>query len=72
MCIRDRRIYLGNLKAGPHELVAFFVGEGPHERDYRRGTTVKFEKTTDAKYIELQIKDFTGNLRPEFNVRVWQ
>ena len=67
-----QRIYLGNLKAGPHELVAFFVGEGPHERDYRRGTTVKFEKTTDAKYIELQIKDFTGNLRPEFNVRVWQ
>ncbi len=67
-----QRLYLGNLRAGPHELVAFFVGKGPHDRDYRRGTTVKFEKGTDPKYIELQIKDATGKLQPEFSVKVWQ
>jgi len=67
-----QRIYLGNLRAGPHELVAFFVGGGPHERDYRRGTTLKFDKSTDPKYIELQIKDSTGKLQPEFSVKVWQ
>src|SRR5579863_4276396 len=38
------RVYVGNLKAGPHELVAFFSGQGPHERDYRRGATIKFQK----------------------------
>ena len=67
-----QRLYLGNLRAGPHELVAFFTGKGPHDRDYRRGATVKFDKSTDAKYIELQIKDSTGALQPEFAVKLWQ
>ncbi len=67
-----QRIYLGNLRAGEHQLVAFFVGQGPHERDYRRGATVKFDKSVDPKYIELQIKDSTGRLQPEFEVKIWQ
>ena len=67
-----QRVYLGNLKAGTHEIVAFFTGKGPHERDYKRGTTIKFDKGTDPKYIELQIKDSTGKLQPEFEVKVWQ
>ena len=67
-----QRAYLGNLKAGPHEIVAFFTGGGPHDRDYKRGTTIKFDKGTDPKYIELRIKDSTGKLQPEFDVKVWQ
>lgn len=67
-----QRVYLGNLKSGEHEVVAFFTGKGPHFRDYKRGTTVKFEKGTDPKYIELRIKDSTGKLQPEFDVKVWQ
>jgi hypothetical protein len=67
-----QRIYLGNLKAGSHELVAFFTGGGPHRRDYKRGTTVKFDKGTDPKYIELRIKDSTGKQQPEFDVKIWQ
>jgi hypothetical protein len=66
-----QRVYLGNLRAGEHQIVAFFTGKGPHDRDYKRGTTLKFEKGTDAKYIELRIKDSTGKLQPEFDVRVW-
>jgi hypothetical protein len=67
-----QRLYLGNLKSGTHELVAFFTGKGPHERDYKRGATIKIEKGADPKYIELQIKDSTGKLQPEFEVKVWQ
>ena len=67
-----QRVYLGNLKAGTHEVVAFFTGGGPHFRDYKRGTTIKFDKGTDPKYIELRIKDSTGKLQPEFDVKVWQ
>lgn len=67
-----QRAYLGNLKAGEHELVAFFTGKGPHDRDYKRGATVKFDKGTDPKYIELRIKDSQGKLQPEFEVKVWQ
>ena len=67
-----QRLYVGNLRAGSHEIVAFFTGKGPHDRDYKRGTTIKFDKGTDPKYIELQIKDATGKLQPEFEVKVWQ
>jgi hypothetical protein len=67
-----QRVYLGNLRAGEHRLVAFFTGKGPHERDYKRGATIRFDKGTDPKYIELQIKDSTGKLQPEFEVKVWQ
>jgi hypothetical protein len=67
-----QRVYLGDLRAGPHEIVAFFTGKGPHDRDYKRGTTVKFDKTTEPRYIELQIKDVQKTLQPEFDVKVWQ
>jgi len=67
-----QRVYVGNLKTGEHQLVAFFTGKGPHDRDYKRGATVKFEKGTEPKYIELQIKDSTGKLQPEFEVKIWQ
>jgi hypothetical protein len=67
-----QRLYLGNLRAGDHTLVAFFTGKGPHDRDYKRGATLNFDKTTDPKYIELQIKDSTGKLQPEFETRIWQ
>jgi hypothetical protein len=67
-----QRVYLGNLKTGTHELVAFFTGKGPHERDYKRGASLKFDKAAGAKYIELRIKDSTGKLQPEFDVKVWQ
>lgn len=67
-----QRLYLGNLRAGNHELVAVFTGKGPHNRDYRRGATLTFEKTTGPKYIELQIRDETRSQRPEFRVKEWQ
>ena len=67
-----QRVYLGDLKAGSHEIVAFFTGKGPHDRDYKRATTIKFDKATEPKYIELQIKDVQQKLQPEFDVKVWQ
>ena len=67
-----QRVYLGNLRTGKHELVAYFTGKGPHDRDYRRGANVKFDKTTEAKYIELRIQDSTGKLQPEFDIKLWQ
>ena len=66
-----QRLYTGNLKSGEHELVAFFVGEGPHERDYKRATTLRFEKTLGPKYIELQVRDSARTRQPEFTVREW-
>jgi hypothetical protein len=67
-----QKLYLGNMKAGDHEIVAFFTGKGPHQRDYRRGTTVKFDKAVGAKYVELRISDREASLQPEFVVRQWE
>jgi len=66
-----QRIFVGNLKAGEHAIDAFFTGRGPHVRDYKRGVTLKFEKGTEPKYIELRIKDSLAKLQPEFEVKVW-
>ena len=66
-----QRVFVGNLKAGEHAIDAFFTGRGPHTRDYKRGVTLKFDKGTDPKYIELRIKDSLAALQPEFEVKVW-
>lgn len=66
------RLYLGNLKVGEHELVAFFSGKGPNDRDYRRGATIKFEKGIGAKYLELKINDRQRRAQPEFEIKDWE
>jgi hypothetical protein len=67
-----QRVFVGNLKTGTHSIDAFFTGRGPHARDYKRGTTLKFDKGTEPRYIELRVKDSLGKLQPEFEVKVWQ
>jgi hypothetical protein len=67
-----QELYLGNLKVGKHELVAFFTGKGPIERDYKRGATVTFEKGVGAKYLELKITDRVAKHQPEFKIKDWE
>jgi hypothetical protein len=67
-----QQIYLGNLKVGKHELVAFFTGKGPAERDYKRGATIMFDKGVGAKYLELKITDRVAKHQPEFTIKDWE
>jgi hypothetical protein len=67
-----QRLYLGNLKVGGHELVAFFNGKGPNERAYKRGASLRFEKGVGAKYLELKIDDRQRKLQPEFEIKDWE
>jgi hypothetical protein len=67
-----QQIYLGNLKVGKHELVAFFTGKGPVERDYKRGATLTFDKGVGAKYLELKITDHVAKHQPEFTIKDWE
>lgn len=66
------RVWLGNLRAGKHEMTAFFTGKGPHERDYKRGATLELNKGVGAKYVELKISDRARQLQPEFVVKEWE
>ncbi|MDP9010426.1 MAG: AraC family transcriptional regulator [Pseudomonadota bacterium] len=67
-----QQIYLGNLKVGKHELVAFFTGKGPVERDYKRGAAINFDKGVGAKYLELKITDRVPKHQPEFLIKDWE
>ena len=67
-----QQIYLGNLKVGKHELVAFFAGKGPIDRDYKRGATINFDKGVGAKYLELKITDRVPKHQPEFMIKDWE
>ena len=67
-----QQIYLGNLKVGKHELVAFFTGKGPVERGSKRGATINFDKGVGAKYLELKITDRVPKHQPEFMIKDWE
>ncbi len=66
-----QRLHIGNLRSGEHELVALFVGKGPHGRDYRRGANAVIKKGLGPKYVELKIVDQTKNFQPEFEIKEW-
>ena len=67
-----QRLYVGNLKAGGHELVVLFNGKGPNERYYRRGANLRFEKGVGAKYLEVKITDHARAQQPEFEIKDWE
>src|SRR5216110_3255654 len=66
-----QRLYLGNLKVGAHELVAFFSGKGPNARAYKRGASLRYEKgvgpSTWSSRSMTQRK-----LQPEFEIKDWE
>ena len=67
-----QRLFVGNLKVGKHELVAFLTGKGPHDLDYTRGATLDFQKDIGAKYLELTITDDQHKLQPQFRIKDWE
>jgi len=66
-----QRLYLGNLKAGNHEVSAFFTGKGPQGRAYKRGVTLSVEKNQSGQVLELRIIDSTMKLQPLFDIKQW-
>ncbi len=67
-----QRLYIGNLPRGEHELIAVFVGTGPNGRDYRRGHSLKVDKSDDPLFVELRITDDPAKEQPQFSSRVWE
>ncbi len=65
------RLYVGNLTAGEHELVAVFTGYGPEKREFTRATSLRFLKETGAKFVELRINDDAAKQQADFTVREW-
>lgn len=66
-----QRLYVGNLKAGEHEISAFFTGRGP-QQDYKRGAKLVINKAQEPVVLELRIVDSTAQLQPVFEIKQWQ
>ena len=65
-----QRLFVGNVKQGDNRLTAFFTGRGPSGRDYRRATSIEFEKSFEPTFVELKIEDSTAKYQPEFKATV--
>lgn len=66
-----QQLFIGNVPTGKLQLVAFFVGKGPHDRNYTRGSTFTIEKGLTPKYVELKISDDAAKQQPEFVIKEW-
>lgn len=67
-----QRLYIGNLAAGKHEIVAIFTGLGPEGREYRRGKTMVIEKTSEPQFVEFTVADDSSKQQPVFDARIWE
>jgi len=66
-----QRLHLANLGSGQHEITAFFTGQGPAGREYKRAASAVIEKQKGPAYVELQVLDSESKQQPEFIVRQW-
>ena len=66
-----QRLYVGNVKAGEHEVTAFFTGKGPAGRDLQRAASLTFAKDQRASVIELRIVDSAAKQQPLFEIKQW-
>jgi hypothetical protein len=65
-----QRVYQGGLAAGKHELIAYYR----NSRDYQRGSKQVFNKTLQAKFIEVVVRQEPGaesRSQPELTIREW-
>ncbi|MBX2809590.1 MAG: AraC family transcriptional regulator [Cellvibrionaceae bacterium] len=66
-----QKLYVTNLNAGKHTVTAFFVGEGPNGREYKRGVDFAFEKGDTSGYLELIVTDDGAIQEPVFRIKQW-
>ncbi len=66
-----QRIYLGNIKTGPHLLTAVFTGNDAEGRTVQRAITHNFDKTDETVMIELKVEDSESSYRADIKVEQW-
>ena len=66
-----QRIYLGNIKTGPHLLTAIFTGNDAEGRTVQRAITHNFDKADETVMIELKVEDNESSYRADIKVEQW-
>lgn len=68
-----QRLWVSNIKQGPHELVAFAKGKAADGRFIEQAAAIEFEKTDDeAAMLEIQLIDSRKDLRGHIQIKQWQ
>lgn len=68
-----QRLWVGNIKSGKHELVAFFKGLGKDGRALERAASTEFVKEDDdPALLELKVIDVQADMRAHFQIEQWQ
>lgn len=65
------RLYLANLPAGKHEMIAKLVGKIPRDPDYRQEANYTFITGVNRTLLELYINNGDNNGYPQLTVREW-
>ncbi len=66
-----QKFYITNLNEGKHSATLFFTGVGPSGRDYKRASTIEFEKGPAGEYLEVAISDDSVTQEPVFSIKQW-
>lgn len=68
-----QRLWVSNIKQGPHELVAFAKGKTTDGRFIEKAASIEFEKNDDeAAMLEIQLMDSQKDMRGHINIKQWQ
>lgn len=67
-----QRLYVGNLKTGPHQITAFVEGIGPDQRPYKQAASLEFEKDTGTAALEVRVQDRSSNYQPSVSIVEWE
>ncbi len=66
-----QRLYLGNVKAGKHQLTAIFTGKDKQQRAVKRAKNFSFIKEEEAVMIELSMVDASANYQADIKIEQW-
>lgn len=68
-----QRLWVGNIKSGEHELVAFCKGLNNEGRAMERATAINFSKDDEnAAMLEIKIIDSNADMRAHFSIEQWE
>ena len=66
-----QQLYMGSVTPGKHKLTASFNGQGRTGGYFKRKKALNFDKTSEARFIQLIVTESPTTGEPIFKVKQW-
>ncbi len=66
-----QQLYMGSVAPGKHKLTASFNGQGRTGGYFKRKKALNFDKTNEARFIQLIVAESPATGEPIFKVKQW-